>query len=306
MRDHTQRRGCRETVTERRSRLVLPAALPFRRAAGLFFVALLIVAFTLLGHPAVLDPAILIPVVALAASPPAAGQRSSRVLAGAAYLFLYYAQTGVEASGGLARVSRASWPAPSPCGWPPTSWIAAARASRGVFGRAPLRVRERVRRAARRRAARRDAQRRWCDGAAALLGADMAVLTAADPLPAAISYALLTAAELGIGVEVTPGVGSHRPAIRDRRMVVGRSTPTSSVPAWTELARQCRAPINGRGCLRPSGSGHCQPDRRPGGWHAVHDQGPAPFRAIGARGHARCRGLPCPRRCRTELRRAIS
>ena len=218
-----------ETVTERRSRLVLPAARPFRRAAGLFLVAIVIVAFTVLGHPAVLDPAILIPVAALGGV--AAGGMASGILGalvGAAYLLLYYTQTGVETSGGLGRVI--------------ASIVASAIA---VWLAAYLMNRGRIARAAASSAARRstfvsefaaqladespdDVPTSLVRGSAGLLRADMAVLTLLDPQSGRHFVRAAFGGGSAVGVEVTPGVGVTGRAIQDRRIVTGSIDATTA------------------------------------------------------------------------------
>jgi diguanylate cyclase (GGDEF)-like protein len=218
-----------ETVTERRSRLVLPAARPFRRAAGLFLVAILIVAFTLLGHPAILDPAILIPVAALGGV--AAGGMASGILGalvGAAYLLLYYTQTGVETSGGLGRVI-ASIVASAIA-----MWLAAYLMNRG-----------RIARTAASSAARRstfvsefaaqladespdDVPTALVRVSAGLLRADMAVLTLLDQQSGRHFVRAAFGGGSAVGVEVTPGVGVTGRAIRDRRIVTGSIDATSA------------------------------------------------------------------------------
>ncbi len=223
--------GLIEAISAQRDRLSLPVALPYRRTAGLLFVAVLIIAFIVLGHPSVLDPAVFVPVVGLAGA--AFGGIASGVLGavvGEAYLVLYFSQPGVAAAnGGLGRVI-ASIVASAI-----VLWLAAYLSDRSRSERALASA------AARRSDFVSDFATRLADespddvpnalvhGTAALLHADMAVLTLLDP---ASSRHFVRAAFGGgssaVGVEVTPGVGVTGRAIRDRKVLTGSIDATSA------------------------------------------------------------------------------
>lgn len=223
--------GVVEGISATRSRLALPAALPYHRASGLFFAAVLIVAYVILGHPTLLDPAVLVPVAALAGA--AVGGIASGVLGvavGEAYLVLYYSQPGVAAAnGGMGRVI-ASIAASAII-----LWLAAYLADRGRAERAVASA------AARRSTFVSELAARLADesqdevptalvrGAASLLRADMAVLTLLDPHSGRhIVRVAFGGGSSAVGVEVTPGMGVTGRAIRDRAVVTGSIDATSA------------------------------------------------------------------------------
>ena len=209
---------------------MLPAARQFRRGAGLFFVGVLIVTYTLLGHPALLDPSILIPVAALGGI--AVGGMASGIigaLVGEAYLVLYYTQPGVaQTSGGFARVIA------SVVASAIAMWLAAYLMDRGRTARALASS------AARRSTFVSEFAAQLADetpddvpttlvrGSAALLRADMAVLTLLDVQSGRHFVRAAFGGGSAVGVEVTPGVGVTGRAIRDRRIVTGSIDATSA------------------------------------------------------------------------------
>jgi len=222
--------GAVEAFTGRRSRPLLPAARQFRWGAGLFFVAVLIATFTLLGHPSVLDPAILIPVVAL--SGVAVGGMASGItgaLVGEAYVLLYYAQTGVaETSGGISRVI-ASIVASALAMWLAVYLMDRGRTARALASSAARRstfVGEFAAQLADEDP--NDIPTALVRDSAALLRADMAVLTLLDPQSGRHFVRAAFGGGSAVGVEVTPGVGVTGRAIRDRRIVTGSIDATSA------------------------------------------------------------------------------
>jgi diguanylate cyclase (GGDEF)-like protein len=228
-----------EAAQPRRGRFVLPSALSIQRASGLALLAVVILAIELLGRPAALDPGILLPLVVLAAT--ALGGRISGLLVtavGGAYLVLYYSQPDNLIPGGIARAG-VSIGASVLVVWIATTLIARARSERAAAGAAAQRS-ETVSAFARRlgNESTLEMPAALVNGTAALLGADMAVLTVLDPVS---SRHFVRAAHggrsSGIGVEVEPGVGSTGQARRDRRWIVAGGHNVSSVPGLSRRLR---------------------------------------------------------------------
>jgi diguanylate cyclase (GGDEF)-like protein len=211
-----------------RRRIVPPSALPFRRVSGVFLAATMVVLVELLGRPPALDPAMLLPIVVLAAT--ALGGITSGALAGvvgALYLVLYYSQPAAGQPGAGIVLGGMAHVLASVVASAVAAWIATMLADRGETERAAAAA------AASRVDETADFATRLANEppesmpgvlvqrAAALLEADMAVLTVLDP-PTGRQYvrAAHGGATSALGVEVLPGVGITGQAIRDRRLIV--------------------------------------------------------------------------------------
>lgn len=216
-----------ETVAEIRStqrRPDLPAtALLFRRFSGLFLAAGLIVVLELTGRLPGLDPALLVPVIVLAAT--AISGLSGGALAGVVgglYLVLYYSQPAAAAVPGatpriVAGLAASVFAA----------WIASVLRERAdtVQARAAVQARQSDDMTAfSTRLANEPPESlptALVAGAAALLEAEMCVLTVLDP-PSGRHFVRAAHGGAGssVGVEVLPGVGITGQAIRERRLIV--------------------------------------------------------------------------------------
>jgi hypothetical protein len=226
-------------VVQRSRRLVFPSALLYQRASGLILVGVLVILVELLGRPAALDPAVALPVIVLAGVV-IGGWQSGVVAAvvGGVYIVLYAVQPNAALSGGLAHAAAGL------VGTGVVLWLA------GLLSEGTRRERDKASEAARRgdrigifatelaTVPTDELPAALARGAAQLLNADMAVVTAADPATGAhVVRAAHGSRRAAIGVEVQPGAGITGQAISERRVVLSAG---ANVASETGLSRRLR------------------------------------------------------------------
>jgi len=213
-----------------RRRFVPSPALPLRHLAAFALAAAMVVLIELTGRPPGIEPAILLPVVVVVAV--FLGGLSAGVLAGAigaVYTLLYYSQPAWAGTGMTHAIAAVT--ASALAAWP-------MMLVRDQLGAARARASGQTERLQRLVAFTDRLAHEPFDsmpevmviGAAAMLEADMAVLTLLDP-PTGRQFVRSAHGGAGsaLGVEVLPGVGITGQAIRERRIVLAGSS--AALPA---------------------------------------------------------------------------